>query len=69
MKAPILIGHGNSCFHFAVGVLGMLHVDVLADSYEGAVDHLSDPACVEEFPSELREELIGTIYVPVLTPP
>jgi hypothetical protein len=57
--ASVSVGTGYRKFLFAVGVLGMLHVEVKANSIEEAQSYIMSRDCVQDFPVQLRDEILG----------
>jgi hypothetical protein len=57
--APLTVGSGFKKFLFEVGELGMLHVEVHADSIQAACRYISSGELIDEFPPELRNEIYG----------
>lgn len=57
--SPVCIGSGFKKFLFAVGELGMLHVEIHADSLRAALRYISTAECVNDFPPQLRGEIYG----------
>ena len=61
--APVSIGTGFKSFLFAVGELGMLHVEILADSEKDALRYIRTGECIKDFPIQIREEIKGQTFV------
>lgn len=59
MEAPITIGTGFKRFLFEVGELGMMHVEIQANSREEAVRYISTGRCIQDFPAYMRNEIRG----------
>ena len=57
------IGTGLKTFLFAVGELGMLHVEIKADSLREAIAYISSGECLKDFPAPLNQELWGEEFV------
>jgi len=63
VAAPVSIGTGFKSFLFAVGDLGMLHVEILADSQQDAFRYIRSGRCIQDFPAQIREEIKGQTFV------
>lgn len=59
MSNPTTIGSGVKKFLFEVGELGMLHVEIRADSRKEAVRYISSGKVLKDFPAYMRDELLG----------
>jgi hypothetical protein len=61
--APVSIGTGFRSFLFAVGELGMLHVEIFADSERDVMRYIRSGECIKDFPAQLRKEIVGQTFV------